>query len=784
MSFEAATKYRLNDVTHSVRASQAVLQYGVGAMVDFPDQTLMTAAPEYWKERVVKIYDERLEKALHVNYFGMPGGKDNPQFYEGISYVRFPEWYFCPKCRKFQPITKWVEEYQRKANVRIKETDPHMIKHMKCPSCYQDLVVARIVTVCEQGHIDDFPWVEWVHCRNFGGKKKICSNPSLKFKTGASSAEGLEGLLITCENCQAKASLKGAFDPDVFARLDRETMGEYDFTCSGRHPWKNEREACGQYPQAKQRGSSSVYFPVTASSLVIPPYSSMLTSKIENSSSFARCKVSLNDMLKIIPNLTQELKDGIINGQINQYSQEIALEIGVPAEQVKQVLERKWRNPSDQDYGTQSIKYKSEEYEALSGEVSFDSDSYDDFQRETVDSNEYHLPFIKRVSLIHKIREVQALIGFSRIKPADHSELPEHQVNVVSVKDNNTDWYPGYEVRGEGIFIEFDSEAINKWRTENEDIQHRVNILNDNYRKSFIGKNSPREVTAKYVLLHTISHLLIKQLSFECGYSIASLRERIYSSELAEGKEMSGIFIYTASGDSEGTMGGLVRQGRPDTFPQLFIKAIETGMTCSNDPVCSLSQGQGRDSLNLSACYSCALIPETSCEEFNVFLDRGMVVGTFNNRALGFFNSQLYGDKGWEFISNKSEAVEKNGEKKGSIILIPENGTDMSDETYIKIWNSVSSWADSEIEISLIKSIESSIEEFLLKEKPLHNCSFVLSGRNERYKCELLWRKSRVAYFSADNEDYEAAKNSDWKCFFGGDASLKASDIISAIKEK
>lgn len=108
---------------------------------------------------------------------------------------------------------------------------------------------------------------------------------------------------------------------------------------------------------------------------------------------------------------------------------------------------------------------------------------------------------------------------------------------------------------------------------------------------------------------------------------------------------MSGIFIYTASGDSEGTMGGLVRQGHSDSFPGIFKKAMEEAMTCSNDPVCSLSMGQGRDSLNLSACYSCSLIPETSCEEFNIFLDRGTIVGTYENRRMGFYSSQLYRNK-------------------------------------------------------------------------------------------------------------------------------------------
>lgn len=107
MPDQIAEKVDLNKVTHSVRASQAVLQYGVGAMVDFPDQTLMTAAPEFWNGKI-KIEDERLAKALDVDYFAVP---------TDISYSRFPEWYFCPKCRKFQPLSKWLAEYTRLAVV-------------------------------------------------------------------------------------------------------------------------------------------------------------------------------------------------------------------------------------------------------------------------------------------------------------------------------------------------------------------------------------------------------------------------------------------------------------------------------------------------------------------------------------------------------------------------------------------------------------------------------------------------------------------------------------------
>ena len=784
MKLDAAQKIQLNNITHSVRASQAVLQYGVGAMVDFPDQTLMTAAPEYWQERVVTIHDERLEKALHVDFFGMPGSKDDAHCKEGISYARFPEWYFCPKCRRFQPIKDWIADYQRRARPRVRENDPYMVKHMRCPSCNQDLVVARIVTVCEHGHIDDFPWVKWVHSQSFGGAKKVCDHPSLTFKTGASSTEGLEGLVVTCETCHARATLKGAFDAGKLEELDKKHGYEYGFTCTGRHPWKNKKEACALYPKVLQRGSSSVYFPVTVSSLVIPPYSSILTTKIENSDAFAECRNTIAAFMHT-PGITQEIKDAFIVAQIDTYSERIGLEIGISKEQIKPVLIRKWRQPADEEYSTLSVKYKAEEYDALSGEISFGNDDYGDFLREQTDIREYGLPFVKRISLIHKVREVQALTGFSRIKPADKSEPIGKQGDVVSIKDPETNWYPAYEVRGEGIFIEFDPDAIEKWRNENTELQRRVGILNDNYAKSFIGSSNPRTVSGKFILLHTLSHLLIKQLSFECGYSIASLRERIYCSEASEGKDMAGILIYTASGDSEGTMGGLVRQGRSDTFPSIFKKAIESGMTCSNDPVCSLSMGQGRDSLNLAACYSCTLIPETSCEEFNIFLDRGTVVGTFNNPKLGFYYDQIYGDKRWEIQSRPTQTTNSDNPHVHSRKLIPTTGTDMRDVDYSEIWNSVRQWSENSTEKAFLDSLVSSAGLFTTKEKPIYDCKYMLSDNAEEYVGTLVWKKSKVIYFSAEYHDlYEAALSSDWKCFCGNDRTLTPELLAEALKEK
>lgn len=616
MEYQIKDKVALNKVTHSVRAAQAVLQYSIGAMVDFPDQTLITTAPETWSE-TQRISDDRFAKALGVDYFALP---------TKISYSRFPEWYFCPKCRKFQPIGKWIAEYQKRSKPKALEFDPYMTKHMQCMDCHQDLVVARIVTVCEHGHINDFPWVKWVHKQS---KKTICDNPSLLFKTGASGTEGLEGLSISC-SCGAFTTLKGAFEKDCFEKLDKDAEEEI-FRCEGGHPHKHVKEKCILHPRTVQRGSSSVYFPVVYSSLVIPPYADKLNARIEKSGTFADCEATLSKL--------PDMRAIILEMHFSKWVGEIAQEIGAPRASVEAVLKRKWIDEGDAKIDVTSVKYRAEEYEALSGEISTPTGSLGDFCREGISKELFQdkLPHIKAISLIDKVRVVNALIGFSRINPVSGKD----DDGFVHIKESETRWYPAYEVRGEGIFIEFEQADIDQWIIENPVVAERAKRINDNYARSFIAQNHPRVITPKFILLHTISHLLIKQLSFECGYSIANLSERLYCADESEGKQMAGIFIYTASGDSEGTLGGLVRQGKPDAFPRILKKAITGAKTCSNDPVCIFSKGQGRESLNLAACHACALLPETCCEERNSFLDRGLVVGTFDNYGLGFYKDLL-----------------------------------------------------------------------------------------------------------------------------------------------
>ncbi len=515
----------------------------------------------------------------------------------------------------------------------------------------------------------------------------------------------------------------------------------------------------------------------------------MLTNQVYDSAAYSDLRKAIQNSLKAISSVpgisvTQEMKAGLINNNIVEYAKKISLEIGKKEDQVKAILERKWSGESDSEYTTTSIKYRAEEYVALNGEVAI-GDTNGEFVREGMDVTDYGIPYVKSISLIHKVREVQALIGFSRLEPLDEESASENnKITAVNIKEDDTRWYPGYEVRGEGIFIEFDDDEIDIWRSNNKEISERVALLNDNYKKSYYGSKKEREISAKYLLLHTISHLLMKQLSFECGYNIASLKERIYCSEPADGRSMSGILIYTASGDSEGTMGGLVRQGRPDVFPDIFKKAIESAVACSNDPVCSLSQGQGRDSLNLSACYSCALVPETSCEEFNVFLDRGTVIGTFESPEIGIYSAYIRNNEiPIKAVSPKVSKQKEHVISRNQEAVLVDYGMDLSGSDYISIWKNMMQFSMNENEGKLLKSLIENSQEFDGLEKPRSGAAFNCLDKNN-LSVDLVWVNSRVMLFSDENrEEYLVAKDSGWKCFSTCDENVTWQIIKDSIKE-
>lgn len=628
-----------HELRNTARASSVITPFGVGAIMDLTEGTFMTVSCDKWdKKKLTTIHDERLEKILKVKEFKSPITKsldkgDSIQ----IPLVHFPKWMFCPKCRKFKSIEEWQSEYKRK-NSRPKD-----MENLRCPDCNVKLSPSRIVIACKNGHIDDFPWIQWVHYKN---KKKICNTPDIYIKTVGTSS-GLEGIQIECRNCNIKSSLAGAFNKNerVFEKLEELAVKEeiyeekYNLRCRGNRPWDGTKDnKCRIYPQTLQRGATNIYFPKIESSILIPPYTSKVNNKIENSYEYEKLLTVLESVQEI------DIPEEKIEEIIDKHSKNIAIEQDIPVDIVKKIINRKLENV-DSVMMENKTKYKEEEYRALTGEYGYDEiQDQVDFKIEAIDGLEYNKEYIDKVILIHKMKEVRVLTGFSRINAPDFNimevEEGESEGNTVIVrplKDKN--WYPALEVRGEGIFIKLNEELIDNWINSCEEINNRAYSINSRYNKILEKRrHSHRRISAKFLLLHTLSHLIIKEMSFKCGYSSTSLRERIYCDDNDDGLIMSGILIYTANGDSEGTLGGLVRQGKSDRLNEIIDLAIKKARFCSSDPVCSESIGQGRDALNMAACYSCTLVSETSCEEFNTLLDRAMIVGTLDNKELGFFN--------------------------------------------------------------------------------------------------------------------------------------------------
>jgi hypothetical protein len=239
-------------------------------------------------------------------------------------------------------------------------------------------------------------------------------------------------------------------------------------------------------------------------------------------------------------------------------------------------------------------------------------------------------PYVERVVLASKLREVRALVGFRRYETDGPLVKPD--------LGQGLDWLPGIEVFGEGIFLSLDERRVAEWESQDV-VQNHAATLERRREASFFAERF-EPVLPRFVLLHTLAHLLMRQLAFECGYASASLRERIYSRSAAEDEPQAGLLIYTAAGDAEGTLGGLARQGEPPRLIRTLLSALQNAVWCSSDPLCRESKGQGFASLNLAACHACALASETSCTHSNVLLDRTAVVGT-PEAKIGFFSEPL-----------------------------------------------------------------------------------------------------------------------------------------------
>ncbi len=246
------------------------------------------------------------------------------------------------------------------------------------------------------------------------------------------------------------------------------------------------------------------------------------------------------------------------------------------------------------------------------------------------------------VVVADRVREVRALEGFSRYEPSSGDDEDGEGGRVVSVNtQTRAQWLPAVETYGEGIFIAIDEERVSAWEMlpSVRDWTRRIERnLDASFKADRLREKSGPHLLPRFVMLHTLAHHFIRQLSYDSGYNAASLRERVYARSHVPGSELppqAGVFIYTAAGDAEGTLGGLVRQGQPPNLSETLIRLLESAQWCSQDPLCADSTGRSLANLNRAACHACTLLPETCCEIDNSLLDRTLLIG--DGDIPGFF---------------------------------------------------------------------------------------------------------------------------------------------------
>jgi hypothetical protein len=569
-------------MSRSTRRSQSVVPFGVGSIVEFEDEALMAAGLDVWPPSET-INDERLAQRLGVKEFRLPPADSSAG---SVPYLRFPQWHFCPRCRALQKADLYAQERPRCTSPGNPKRVEKVAPCAKLPEKRRPrMLPLRFLAVCEAGHIEDFPWSAWVHAEAKTGlnREAGCKPEALFFY--ATTRGGLSGLIVDCASCDRTRSLLGVTSRGGLKGLQ----------CRGERPWlgKGSEEPCslsGNAMLALQRGASNLYFSEVASSILIPPYSNRVTRLLDD------------------PRVRQSLtaSDGESPASDEVFAA-IATVKRVDATQLKAAYVQR-REIQRSAVEVDETEFRRTEWGALQQPRL----ERDDALVCTPEARESYAAilhdFIMGVTLVERLTETRALTSFSRIKPVISARLSRAA----------TSWLPAFQVHGEGIFLRFDMARLRRLGRDHLD---RVGVIAGRARKAM--KSSSLEISASLIFLHTFAHLLIKRLSFEAGYGASSIRERLYSSESP--LPMSGILLYTAAGDADGTLGGLVSLGRPGKLERIVAAAIDDGRWCAADPICIESSGQGPESLNLAACHACTLLPETSCELQNRYLDRRVV---------------------------------------------------------------------------------------------------------------------------------------------------------------
>lgn len=593
---------------NQIRESQVISTYGPGSMVDFPDGSVIIAGLDQWEYQHdgIPIIEEprlveKLRRILQIPNLTLrkpPPANDQPHgFHPKIVGFKFPEWFIV------QFAVETLQGFRRRKLVHLNNLNNNKFRDDDGQN--KMVVPVRFVRACERGHIGDIDWKSFVH-----GTHTDCPRQLWIEERGTSG--DLSEIWIICE-CGVERPMSQA------ARRELRALGR----CNGSRPWlgAGTRESCGQDNRLLIKSASNAHFPEIMSVISIPDPRGAIDEEIS---------YLWDDFFSQVHNI-EDLQREKRRRTVAERLQ------GLKDEDVLAAIQRR-RNGADQI----DRPVKEAEFEALSTaaeEIGVDEIN-GDFYARTLHKSNWESPLIagvERIVLVHRLREVAALVGFTRFESRGTDIQGELSLDVqrapIALQQN---WLPATENRGEGIFIQFRNESISAWLNKT-DVKSRGTQLLNGYTRWMQEHNIQANhfPGIAYYFLHSVSHLLMMSISLECGYPASSLKERIYV-----GDNRYGILIYTGSSDAEGTLGGLVLAGKD--IKRHFITALEMGTLCSNDPVCALHIPSESDSQHLlgSACHGCLLVSETSCEQHNQFLDRALVVPTIENLGVNFFNIQ------------------------------------------------------------------------------------------------------------------------------------------------
>lgn len=598
-----------------VRPSQLLWTYGPGALIDLPNLSVLTMGLDRWNpDRCPPIEEARLLDAVRrvlgpqVERLRMPpflkeDGVDplSAEGKIGVPVRPFPRWLRCVKCGLLAEYDTGL--FDIKANpYRPEQT--HFV-HSNCEKGRNaDAVPARFLLACRNGHLDDFPWHWFVH----GGPSE-CKGTLRFFESGASLQT--ENLHVKCDTCGVSRKMVFAFGREAKDNLP---------ACRGRHPHLNQYEECGEDPRTILLGATNGWFPITLSVLAIPLEKDQLAQLIlDGWERFAKAK-------------SIEHLEGIVETLID-----LAHLPGIEKWDIKDI----WLAIQERKEGKTSTvisegDIKDPEWKILTS--ANPPTDWPHFMSSKTETPEGYRDRLHSVLLLERLREVNALIGYTRVEAPEESTDPDERPPMADLSRNRPEWVPASEVHGEGVFIRFNETIVAEWEKRTA-VRARSKKMQAGHRgwRNARGLDPDEGYPGiRYAMLHTFAHLLIRELALECGYNAASIRERIYAK--SDGASpMAGVLLYTAAADSDGTLGGLVELGKPENLGRLIEQALDRARVCSSDPLCS-EHNPGIDrSLHSAACHACTFVAETSCERGNRYLDRALLVKTFEVTESAFF---------------------------------------------------------------------------------------------------------------------------------------------------